>query len=138
MFTKVRSKGSRSRHCLRHFRLTEVTFGFSDGHFALSVCNKRTDKTRPEIFDCYSSILYSSAALTVRVHVVLFLPAIRFGNNVSQSIFLSRGTVKGERRQGRQRKRWEDNIRESTGLEFVKFQRAVENSDLWCPNDPRG
>ena len=37
------------------------------------------------------------------------------------------GTVKGGRRQGRQRKRWEDNIREWTGLEFAKFQRAVEN-----------
>ena len=29
------------------------------------------------------------------------------------------GTVKGGRRQGRQRKRWEDNIREWTGLEFA-------------------
>ena len=37
------------------------------------------------------------------------------------------GTVKGGRRQGRQRKRWEDNIREWTGLEFPKSQRAVEN-----------
>ena len=36
-------------------------------------------------------------------------------------------TVKGGRRQGRQRKRWEDNIREWTGLEFAKSQRAVEN-----------
>ena len=35
--------------------------------------------------------------------------------------------VKGERKQGRQRKRWEDNIREWTGLEFSKSQRAVEN-----------
>ena len=41
------------------------------------------------------------------------------------------GTVKGGRRQGRQRKRWEDNIREWTGLEFAKFQRAVENRDKW-------
>ena len=39
------------------------------------------------------------------------------------------GTVKGGRRPGRQRKRWEDNIREWTGLEFAKFQRAVENVD---------
>ena len=31
------------------------------------------------------------------------------------------GTVKGERRQGRQRKRWKDNIREWTGLEFAKL-----------------
>ena len=34
------------------------------------------------------------------------------------------GTVKGGRRPGRQRKRWEDNIREWTGLEFGKFQRG--------------
>ena len=39
------------------------------------------------------------------------------------------GTVKGGRRQGRQRKRWEDNIREGTGLEFGKSQRAVENRE---------
>ena len=39
------------------------------------------------------------------------------------------GTVKGERRQGRQRKRWEDNIREWTGPEFAKSQRAVENRE---------
>ena len=37
------------------------------------------------------------------------------------------GTVKGERRQGRQKKRWEDNIKEWTGLAFGKSQRAVEN-----------
>ena len=37
------------------------------------------------------------------------------------------GTMKGGRRQGRQRKLWEGNIREWTGLEFAKSQRAVEN-----------
>ena len=37
------------------------------------------------------------------------------------------GTVKGGRRQGRQKKRWEDNIREWTGLEFEKSQRAVDS-----------
>ena len=41
------------------------------------------------------------------------------------------GTVKGGRRQGRQRKRWEDNIREWTGLELAKSQRAVENRGKW-------
>ena len=41
------------------------------------------------------------------------------------------GTVKGGRRQGRQKKRWEDNIRKWTGLEFAKFQRAVENREIW-------
>ena len=41
------------------------------------------------------------------------------------------GTVKCGRRQGRQRKKWEDNIREWTGLEFSKSQRAVENREKW-------
>ena len=35
-------------------------------------------------------------------------------------------TVKGGRRRGRQRKRWEDNIKEWTGLEFAKSQRAEQ------------
>ena len=60
---------------------------------------------------------------------------------------ISQGTVKEGRRQGRQRKKWED-IREWTGLEFGRSKRAVENREkwrkswlrnyLWCPNDPRG
>ena len=41
------------------------------------------------------------------------------------------GTVKGGRRRGRQRKEWEDNIREWTRLEFAKSQRAVENTEKW-------
>ena len=41
------------------------------------------------------------------------------------------GMVKGGRRQGRQRKRWEDNIREWTGLQFSKSQRAVKNMEKW-------
>ena len=53
------------------------------------------------------------------------LPFITSGQTISQ------GTVKGGRRQGGQRKRWEDNIREWTGLEFGKSQRAVENRRKW-------
>ena len=37
------------------------------------------------------------------------------------------GTVKGRKRQGTHRNRWEDNIREWTGLEFGKSQGAVKN-----------
>ena len=44
---------------------------------------------------------------------------------------ISQGTVKGGRRQGRQRKRWEDDIREWTSLEITKSQRAVENRGNW-------
>ena len=41
------------------------------------------------------------------------------------------GTVKGGRSQGRQRMRWEDNIRKWTGLEFAESQRAVKNREKW-------
>ena len=44
---------------------------------------------------------------------------------------ISQGTVKGGRRQGRQRKRWGDTIRQWTVLEFPKSQRAVENRGKW-------
>ena len=37
--------------------------------------------------------------------------------------------MKGGRRQGRQRREY--NIREWTGLEFVKSQRVMENREKW-------
>ena len=39
--------------------------------------------------------------------------------------------MKAGRRQGRQMKRWQDNIRKWIGLEFAKSQRAVENREKW-------
>ena len=48
-----------------------------------------------------------------------------------QAKTILQGTVKGGRRQGRQRKRWEDSIRERTGLEFAKSQRTLENRERW-------
>ena len=39
--------------------------------------------------------------------------------------------MKGGRIQGRQRKRWEDNNREWTGLEFAKSQREVDKREKW-------
>ena len=56
---------------------------------------------------------------------------LQWYGHVSRSSGLAKtilqATVKGRRRQGRPRKRWEDNIREWTGLEFAKSQRAVGN-----------
>ena len=60
---------------------------------------------------------------------------LQWYSHVSRSSGLAKtilqGTVKGGRRQGGQRKRWEDNIREWIGLEFGKSQRAVENREKW-------
>ena len=60
---------------------------------------------------------------------------LQWYGHVSRSSRLAKtilqGTVKGGRRQGGQRKRWEDNIREWTGLEFGKSQRAGGNREKW-------
>ena len=60
---------------------------------------------------------------------------LQWYGHVSRSSGLAKtimqGRVKGGRRQGRQRKRREDYIREWTGLEFGKSQRAVENREKW-------
>ena len=50
---------------------------------------------------------------------------------ISVAKTILQGTVKGGRRQGKQKKKWEDNIREWTGLEFAKSQRAVRNREKW-------
>ena len=60
---------------------------------------------------------------------------LQWYGHVSHSTGLAKAilqrTVKGGRRQGRQRTRWEDSIREWTGLEFAEPQRAVENREKW-------
>ena len=60
---------------------------------------------------------------------------LKWHGHVSRSSGLAKtileGTVKGGRRQGRQKKGWEDNIREWTGLELAKSQRGVENRQKW-------
>ena len=71
---------------------------------------------------------------TRRLLTIVKRRKLRWYGHVTSSSGLARailqGTVKGGRRQGRQRKRWED-IREWTGLEFAKSQRAVENREKW-------
>ena len=47
-----------------------------------------------------------------------------------QAETILQGTVKGGRKQGRQKKRWEDN-RKWTGQEFAKCHRAVGNRKKW-------
>ena len=60
---------------------------------------------------------------------------LRWYGHVSRSSGLAKtilqGTVKGGRRQGRQGKRWENNIREWTGLEFANptRQRRTEKNE---------
>ena len=41
------------------------------------------------------------------------------------------GTVKGPKRRGKEKKRWEDNSKELTGMGFEDSLRAVEDSKGW-------
>ena len=60
---------------------------------------------------------------------------LRWFGHVSRSSGLAKtilqGTVKGKRKRGRQKKRWEDNIKEWTGMGFASSTRAAENRSRW-------
>ena len=60
---------------------------------------------------------------------------LRWFSHVSMSSGLAKtilqGTVKGKRKRGRQKKRWEDNIKEWTGMDFASLTRAAENRTRW-------
>ena len=58
--------------------------------------------------------------------VLSCLPFIRSGQNN-----LARRSERGEEDKADRKKRWEDSIREWTGLEFAKSKRAVENREIW-------
>ena len=100
---------------------------------------------------CYHKILHSSCKVHVtneEVHAkiqqaigphedlltIIKRCKLQWYGHVSHSSGLAKtilqGMVKEGRRQGRQRKRWEDNIRKWTGLEFCRPQRA-ENREKW-------
>ena len=51
---------------------------------------------------------------------------IRSGQN-----HLARHSERGKRTRQTEKKRWEDNIMEWTGLEFTKSRRIVENKENW-------
>ena len=50
-------------------------------------------------------------------------------NRISKMIL--QGTVQGGRRRGRQKKRWEDNVTEWTGLKLGEALRKAENREEW-------
>ena len=64
---------------------------------------------------------------------------LRWFDHVSESSGLAKtilqGTVKGKRR-GRHMKRWEDSIKEWTGMNLMSAQRGKEllQIHLWCPD----
>ena len=52
----------------------------------------------------------------------------------------SAGDSERRKRRGRHKERWEDNIKEWTGIEFGDSLRAAEDREglqrhMWCPDD---
>ena len=60
---------------------------------------------------------------------------LRWYGHISRSSGMAKtilqGTVKGARRRGRQKKKWEDNIEHWTGMGFGDSQRAAEDREGW-------
>ena len=60
---------------------------------------------------------------------------LRWYGHISRSLVMAKtilqGTVKGARRRGRQKKRWEDNIKEWTVMGFGDSLRAAEDREGW-------
>ena len=60
---------------------------------------------------------------------------LRWFGHVSRSSGLVKtilqGTKKGQKKRGRQKKRWEYNMKEWTGLDFASSTRAAENRTRW-------
>ena len=60
---------------------------------------------------------------------------LRWYGHITRSTGLAKiilqGTAQGGRRKGRQKKRWEDNIMEWTGLKLGEARRKAENREGW-------
>ena len=72
---------------------------------------------------------YEDLLTTVKKRKLRWYGHVSRSNGLSKTIL--QGTVRGKRKRGRQKKRWEDNIKEWTGMDFAKSQRAVENRAKW-------
>ena len=132
-------------------------------HFTIYNRQKFVQTISPHIFDGYETIYQITGIIlsdpllwyTISQDLLTIVKRrkLQWYGHASRSTGLVKtilqGTWKGEEDKARQRKRWEDNTREWTGLEFAKFQKAVEKNKekwrkknwlwnhLWCPNDPR-
>ena len=83
------------------------------------VCNKIKQAIGP----------YDDLLTTVTKHTLKWYGHVSRSSGLAKTIL--QGTVRGGRRRGRQKKRWQDNIKEWTGMEFADSQRAVENREMW-------
>ena len=72
---------------------------------------------------------YEDLLTSVKRRILKWYGHVTRSSGLAKTIL--QGTVEGGRRRGRQRKRWEDNIKEWTGLECNIILRTDENREEW-------
>ena len=72
---------------------------------------------------------YDDIVTTVRKRKLKWFGHVSRSSGLAKTIL--QGTVQGGRRRGRQKKRWENNIAEWTGLKFCHTVRVAENKINW-------
>ena len=105
---------------------------FTRGRSALGSFNFNstiTSQTRIEWSHVWGTVAHEDLLTIVKRRKLQWCGHVSSSSGPAKTIL--QGILKGGRRRGRQRKRWEDNIREWTGPEFGKSQRAVENREKW-------
>ena len=87
--------------------------------------------TNEEVINRIHGIIgpYEDLLATVKKRKLKFYGHITRSSGLSKTIL--QGTVPGKRARGRQKKRWEDNIREWTGMGLEKTIREAEDREGW-------
>ena len=72
---------------------------------------------------------YEDLLTTVKKRKLRWYGHVTRSNGLCKKVL--QGTVPGKRKRGRQKKIWEDNIKEWTGLDFNNSQRAAGDRQRW-------
>ena len=72
---------------------------------------------------------YEDLLTTVKKRKLMWYGHVSRSSGLAKTFL--QGTVQGGRRRGRQKRRWEDNIREWTGLTLSNALRKAENREEW-------
>ena len=113
---------------------------------------KVREKTQAFVMRCYQRLLnisYKDQVTNEEVHrkiqaaigeydellTLVKKQKLRWFGHISRSSGMAKtilqGTVKGQRKRGRQKRKWEDNIKEWIGMDFASSTRAAENRTRW-------
>ena len=63
--------------------------------------------------------------------ILSYFGHIMRGSGSPLTLQIVEGVVEGKRKRGRQKKSWFDNIREWTGLSYMRAKRSAQNRSAW-------